>query len=360
MNAIGEQRSILADTVARLFRDAAGSRASAGEGWNDGLWRQVEEMGLPLLLVPESAGGIGGNWEDALVVLQPLGSHAIALPLAESMLATRLTALAGLELPSGVVGLAPNTKGRLEPDRLSRNPRFTGKLIGVPWGVQADAVVAVVEQDGCRFVVLLRRAAASSINTSSNLAGEPRNLLCFEDVEVSAARCDHQEALRPTHFCALLRVGQIAGALESVLARSIQHAKERTQFGRPIGDFQAVQQQLAQLGAEAAAVDCAAHAACRAAARSDAAFEIAAAKLRANLAIGAATGIAHQVHGAIGFTREHPLHHFTQRLWSWRSEFGNDRYWSGVLGAAVAMRGADAFWPDLTSRGDQAAAPITL
>ena len=96
----------------------------------------------------------------------------------------------------------------------------------------------------------------------------------------------------------------------------------------------------------------------RAATIGDASFEIAAAKLRANLAIDACTAIAHQVHGAIGFTHEYDLRHFTQRLWSWRSEFGNDRHWSALLGNAVIMRGADAFWADLTQRGDAAAMSI--
>jgi acyl-CoA dehydrogenase len=55
------------------------------------------------------------------------------------------------------------------------------------------------------------------------------------------------------------------------------------------------------------------------------AFEIAAAKLRTNMAIGTGTSIAHQVHGAIGFTHEYDLHRYTRRLMGWRSEFGNDR-----------------------------------
>jgi len=54
------------------------------------------------------------------------------------------------------------------------------------------------------------------------------------------------------------------------------------------------------------------------------------------------------MHGAIGFTREHALHHFTQRLWAWRSEFGNDRYWAGRLGREVARAGAQALWPRIT------------
>jgi acyl-CoA dehydrogenase len=127
---------------------------------------------------------------------------------------------------------------------------------------------------------------------------------------------------------------------------------ERKQFGRAIGQFQAVQQQLALFAADVAAVACATRGACRAASRGDAGFQIAAAKLRANQAIGLATACAHQVHGAIGFTWDHPLHHATQRLWSWRSELGNDRYWSERLGASVAERGAANFWSDLTARDD--------
>ena len=53
------------------------------------------------------------------------------------------------------------------------------------------------------------------------------------------------------------------------------------------------------------------------------------------------------------------LRHFTQRLWSWRSEFGNDRHWSEQLGNAVIARGAETFWADLTRRGDAAAAAVS-
>ena len=85
----------------------------------------------------------------------------------------------------------------------------------------------------------------------------------------------------------------------------------------------------------------------------DADFEIAAAKLRTNIAIGVGTAIAHQAHGAIGFTQEYPLHNFTRRLNRWRIESGNDRYWSEKLGAKVAMLGADGLWPEITRRSDR-------
>ena len=351
-----EHRTMLADSIGRLLRDAGAVQSRLSEGWNAELWSQIDEMGLPLLLVPEAAGGIGGSWEDAQVVLHALGAHAVALPVAESMLARRLLAVAGFDAPSGLIGLAPQAIGALDFEGAARSrARYTGALIGVPWGRRLDSIAAVIAQDGRSFVIIVPRAAAASMHETANLAGEPRDRLLFKSVDALAVECNPPEMVDLMRHCALLRVGQIAGALETALARSITYAGERIQFGKPIGNFQVVQQQLAVFGSEVAAVGCAARAAFRAATIGDAGFEIAAAKLRANLAIDAATAIAHQVHGAIGFTHEYDLRHYTQRLWSWRSEFGNDRRWSEELGSAVIARGAEAFWADLTRRGDTAA-----
>ncbi|HEU0204388.1 MAG TPA: acyl-CoA dehydrogenase family protein, partial [Burkholderiaceae bacterium] len=352
-----EQRSMLADAVGRLFRDAAITQAAVADGWNAQLAQGVEALGLPLLLVPADAGGFGGCWEDAFVVLQAVGFHAIALPIGETMVAARLLATAGLDVPAGLLGLAAASDGRVVGGRASSAMLFTGELSDVPWGADIDNVVAVVDapdekraDQAQRNVLRLTRAQATSTRIRRNLAGEPRVTLHFENAPAVAAHCPCPEAAHLRDYCALLRVAQAAGALEAALVRSVRYAKERVQFGRPIGTFQAIQHQLAILGSEAAAVACAARAACHAADQGDAPFEIAAAKLRTNLAIDTGAGIAHQVHGAIGFTREYDLRHSTQRLWSWRSEFGNDHHWSERLGTIVAARGAAAFWPDLTAR----------
>ena len=151
---------------------------------------------------------------------------------------------------------------------------------------------------------------------------------------------------------AFARACQIAGALDAALALSIAYANERQQFGRPLGKFQAVQQSLASFACEAAAANCAAMGAAQALDRGNAEFEVAAAKLRANRAVEMGTSVAHQVHGAIGFTEEYALAPLTRRLWQWRSEFGNDAYWSARLGSKVIARGADRFWPDLSARTD--------
>lgn len=159
------------------------------------------------------------------------------------------------------------------------------------------------------------------------------------------------EALRPAAAVSLM-----AGAMGRALALSINHVNMRQQFGRPLGKFQAVQQSLAAMACEVRAVEAATAAL---AARLDAVnldpsaadFEIAAAKLRANRAVGVVTSIAHQVHGAIGFTAEYDLHRVTLPMMRWRSAYGNDAYWAARLGRQVAGLGGRGLWETLTARG---------
>lgn len=148
-----------------------------------------------------------------------------------------------------------------------------------------------------------------------------------------------------------------AGALNQALALAIAHVNMREQFGRPLAKFQAVQQALAQLACETAAVDVAAASLAdrldRVGGDLDAAmFELAAAKWRTNRAIGVGTAIAHQVHGAIGFTADYPLHRFSTALIRWRSEGGNDAHWAQLLGAMAVPLGGAGLWAELTARSD--------
>ena len=155
---------------------------------------------------------------------------------------------------------------------------------------------------------------------------------------------------------AFIRVAQAAGAMDAALAMSIDYVNTRQQFGKPLGKFQAVQQVLAIFATEAAAVNVAGAAAAAALDKAGgdadvALFEIASAKLRTNKAIGQATSIAHQVHGAIGFTQEYDLHKLTGPLLDWRSDFGNDAYWADVLGGIAAKLGGAGLWQEVTRRG---------
>ncbi|NIJ36719.1 alkylation response protein AidB-like acyl-CoA dehydrogenase [Sphingopyxis panaciterrae] len=152
-------------------------------------------------------------------------------------------------------------------------------------------------------------------------------------------------------------VSLMAGAMGEALGLSIEHVNTRQQFGRPLGKFQAVQQSLAVMACEVRAVEAAVAAMAK---RLDtvgldagaANFEIAAAKLRANRAVGVVTAIAHQVHGAIGFTREYDLHRVTIPLMRWRGAHGNDAHWAQRLGRQVTGFGGRGLWEAMTARAD--------
>jgi acyl-CoA dehydrogenase len=77
-------------------------------------------------------------------------------------------------------------------------------------------------------------------------------------------------------------------------------------------------------------------------------FAIAVAKARVGEAAGTVAAIGHQVHAAMGFTREHTLQYRTRRLWSWRDEFGNETHWQRQLGELAVEHGGDGLWPFLT------------
>jgi acyl-CoA dehydrogenase len=142
---------------------------------------------------------------------------------------------------------------------------------------------------------------------------------------------------------------QMAAALERVLEWTVQYAGERHQFGRPLSKFQAIQQGLAEMAGEVVAVNAVTDAAVQAVERGEnVVLAAAAAKVRAGAAVEVVARMAHQVHGAIGFTDEHKLHHLTRRLWSWRDEAGTELHWSRVLGAGLVARGGDGLWAALT------------
>jgi acyl-CoA dehydrogenase len=349
---MSEAGALLAEAMERIFGDAFDARNDDGApGFDDELWRQLEELGLPELLVPDTQGGAGGRFEDALEVVRALGRFAIALPLAETLLAARLCADAGIEAPDGPLSIATRSEGSVH--RSGAGWCFAGALRGVPWGARSAGIVASLPSDSGPQLTLLRPDDASSIVARNSPAGEPRDQLDFERAAVA---CVPWRASFPPLLdsAALLRTGQISGALAATLERSLRYAQQREQFGRPITRFQVVQQLLARMGSEVAAVECSTGAAFRAADRGDAAFEIACARLRANQGIELAVATAHQVHGAIGFTHELDLRLFTQRLLCWRSELGNDHYWSIRLGSEVAALGASDFWRELTARADAA------
>ena len=323
---MNDQQRMLSDMADSLFVKL-GPAATLNKDW-----LAISDVALTGLLVAEEAGGFGGSWNDALIIFRLAGYHALALPVVEATIAATL---ANRVEGRGTIG--GGAQGTLEGDS------FTGLITGLAWAEGADFAVVPAPGGGAMIVDL----SGQTLESGTNIAGEPRGRLTAKALPVRRIDADLFA------IGALARVAQIAGALDAALALSVSYVNERQQFGRPLAKFQAVQQTLAGFACEAAATNCAAMGAVQAMGREDAGFEIAAAKLRANRAIGHGTAAAHQVHGAIGFTEEYPLHPLTRRLWAWRSEFGNDSHWSAILGSMIIDRGADQFWATMTALTDQ-------
>ena len=342
----------LRETATRLFDDhvTPGLLASAERGvWPADLWAAVEAVGLTKALVPEEAGGFGIPPVDALRLLRAAGAAALPLPLAETMLASWLLAGAGLPIPDG-----PLTVAAGDGVRLSRNANtwhLSGRAPLVAWGRDANAVALLAISAGQPYVVLLLRGVAR-FDHGANVAGEPRDTLHVEahiSAELVAPAASGLGPPQVRAAGAATRALMMAGALQRLSAMTVQYATERKQFGKPIGRFQAVQQNLAVLAAEAAAAIAAADLAAEGFAEGIRLPAIAAGKARAGEAACVGAAIAHQAHGAIGFSYEHSLHFLTRRLWSWRDEYGGEAEWNLRLGRHVASAGADRLWSEITA-----------
>lgn len=311
-------RSLLTDLAEGLFADLRGRDFAAG-------WPKLAEAGFASLLIGEEEGGFGGDWGDLFAVMRLAGYHALPLPLGETIVAHWLLRQSGIAPPEGPLTLIADGNR-------------------APWGRHASAIVRV---EGGQ--VQLFTGEDCQWEEGASPSGEPRDRALRLGDPTGAAPCD----VDLYAIGAFLRVAQAAGALDAALALSIDHANTRVQFGKPLAKLQAVQQNLASLAAEAAAVNIAGQAAAAALDHSDAGFEIAAAKVRTNIAIGIGVAIAHQVHGAIGYTQDYALHSLTSRLMGWRSEYGNDMFWSIKLGRGVAQSSGAGLWHEMTARSDR-------
>lgn len=353
---MSEIRTMLLDSASRLFTDHCDRKmvdAAKASGWSQSLWDVLEDAELPRVGVPEAAGGAGGTLVDCAAVVRLAGEYCAPVPLAETaMLAGWMLATSGLEVPRGPLASAPAHLGEsLRVGRTAQGWQLSGSLRRVPWARIAARLVVLAHGADRDYVVNVDPRAAT-ITPGQNLAREPR-----DDVRFDAVRVPAGDVVPAGHGVtaqalfergALSRALMMAGALDRCLMLSVRYAAQRVQFGRPIGRFQAIQQELARLAGEVAAAGAAASSAASVLEQGAGAFAVASAKIRAGEAAHAGSAIAHQVHGAIGATEEYELHQATTRLWAWRSEYGTEAEWADDLGRRVLRAGGRCLWSTLT------------
>lgn len=353
-----KEQEDLAATVRRVFSRVDVSETIEESVSSTELWEGIVAVEIDRVGFSEDFGGNGGTQEDAATVLKASSEFGHRTPLAEMLLAGWLCEKCRIVLPPGS-GTTSSPEDGLEPV-LHRNGlgwELSGSLASVPWGAAVDYIATPVRIGTDRFLAVVPSKVADVAARERNLAGEPLDTLRFDRVFVPNERIS-ELVIDPFEIRlrgALFRCTQIGGAMNALLIRTIQYASERKQFGRPIAQFQAVQQMIALLAEETAAAMIASDAARNENQKSNSMAAVAAAKVRTSIAATKGSAIAHQLHGAIGLAYDYPLHRLTTHLWDWRDDYGGERFWTEQLGNLVLAISGEELWPSLVTGLDRRA-----
>ncbi len=309
------------EAIETILRDRAtpeAIRAIENGGAPASLWRAVEEAGFLELLTAESAGGAGLSLSAIAPIFTAIGRYAVPVPLAQSIAARALLRDTGVTAPAGMTTLAGACRRR--EDGLLEAPQ-------VPFGMTCDHVLANVDGD------LLLLDAARAERKPCGVQGSLSGALSWRLDAVPAPLASNGEAV--LLFSAAIHSAAIAGAMDRVFAMTLQYCNDRSQFGKSIGKFQAVQHQLSVMAQHVASAGMASELAFSGAGAIPERLATAIAKARTSMAVPLVASTVHALHGAIGVTAEYDLQLYTRRLHEWRMADGSEAYWNRMVGKAL-------------------------
>ncbi|KAA5838314.1 hypothetical protein F1721_02430 [Saccharopolyspora hirsuta] len=288
------------------------------------LWPTLVELGWPQVGVAEERGGVGGTLQDLTELVAATAASGVSVPLVE-MAVSRWILGAELETAPLVVTAAS-----------------TG---AVPWARYASHVLVRPEQESAFLV----ERGGVEIVPGENLAGEPRDAVRLTGTRIPVPDAPSHDAVLARS--ALLNSAALLGAARRAYERTREHVTQREQFGRPLVALKAVANSLAEMRVHLVATETAVTRAVRVHEQDPdrALAATAAAKITAARTATSIARAAHQLHGAMGVTREHPLHHVTRKLWAWRDECGTERRWSARLGRTALAAGEADLWDRITA-----------
>lgn len=309
-------------------------------GYDEALWRHLDELGLLRLTGPESKGGSGAGWFEAAELLGAAARHGVRLPVAEhDLLACWLLDANGMAYDDAV-----RTVAVLDQD---------GTATAVPWARSAQRIVVVWRADG-GYRLADATIGPELVSARTNPIGEPRDSVTVDVSLLDGVPVADRLVDQLVRKAAMIRAIQVCAALDRIVELSIDHASTRVQFGRPLSKFQTMQNLISDSAAEAALARSATEAALTAAVADSWAtdrldFMIAVARSCAGHAATVVVRNGHQIHGAIGTTREHQLHEFTRAALAWRSDYGSVDHWDTVITNAALAAGGRGLWSLITA-----------
>lgn len=291
--------------------DASDSRRS------DAVWQGLSEMGLPGLLVPEAQGGLGLTLLDGVLIAAELGRAGVAEPIADTALiaAPLLAKTAGQDALLEAIASGAAKVALQHPLN--------------PWTADLDTASHILSAQDSALLIAERTGNAAPLDSVDPL----RRL--FAPVAAEGAQIGSADAL--LDHAALMSAAQLVGIADAMLALSTEYAKNRNQFGQPIGSFQAVKHHLASAVVK---IEFAKPVIQRAAiaigeGSANAAVDVSHAKIAATDAAWAMSETAIQVHGAMGYTYEVDLHFWMKRAWALAGAWGDRAFHLRRIDAAV-------------------------
>lgn len=293
-------REIIASLVAKHASPAAVREAmESARGYDESLWRLLcEQVGAAALVVPEEYGGAGGNLGDAAVVLEELGRGLVPTPL----LGTTLAELALLAADA--------------PDADALRPLAEGAAIGavafdpdyVVNGDIADIVIGAGTQDSPGELTRWTTFSTEPVATMD----PTRRLARVKPQSIAPIGTDPGVA----DIAAILLAAEQIGAAARCLELTVEYTKERVQFGRPIGSFQALKHRMADLYVGVQAARAVVHEAVKQSVRKPSATSAALARVAATEALSTVASEGIQLHGGIAITWEHDMQLYFKRAHS--------------------------------------------
>jgi len=360
----GETETELRAAVRALFEDRCGwrevlARTETAQTYDASLWRVLAaELGCAGLLIPESSGGSGASYREAAVVAEEIGRAVAPVPFLGSAVAATAALLAAGDdelLPGLAAGTSTVALGvpfnvtpgvRPQPTIRLGGPgdsgyRLTGTITGIADALPAD--VLLVPVDGVPYGLYAVPAADASLTPVVSL-DMTRQLadLTLADVPgrriASGAAAERAVTAAVAAGAAMLAAEQL-GLAERCLEITVAYLKERHQFARPIGSFQALKHRVADLWVGVTQARAAARYAAAALAVGDPDTPVAIALAKAacsDIAVRAAQECL-QLHGGIGFTWEHPTHLYLKRAKSSSIGFGTADQHRALLAGLVNL-----------------------
>jgi alkylation response protein AidB-like acyl-CoA dehydrogenase len=304
---------------------SAAAAVDAPTGYDEAVWSAMADQGWLAIELPEDDGGLGLGMVELAVLCEEIGRRLVAAPFLPTIVA--IGALLGPEARAdtgtkewrealgqgdavGCVAAAPGSDG-LSVEGSEGQVRLSGQTAPVAYAPSAD--VAVVLAAGAVYGVDLRAEGRPSPLSAMDRTRE-LGVLVFDGTPARFLGGEGAAALLVDR-AATLASAEMLGAADHVLALTVQYAKDRVQFGKPIGSFQAVKHMLADALVDVEGMRSTAYYAAWCAAAGDSERSLAASMAKAWCSDASrrvmAAGL--QVHGGIGFTWEHDMHLYLKR-----------------------------------------------